>query len=87
MVDLHRIITSPDARRRGLATMLVRAGRAWAREQGASRILLEVEDGNIPALALYEAEGFHPIAERRDYYGVGAHAVILEQSLRKGELS
>lgn len=85
VVDLHRIVTSPGARRRGLARGLLSAGIAWAQEQGASRMLLEVEETNTPALALYASEGFHAIAQRRDYYGPGAHAVILEQSLNEGE--
>ncbi len=85
VVDLHRIITSPAARRRGLARELVSAGQSWARQQGANRMLLEVEDTNTAALALYAAQGFGRISERRDYYGPGAHAVILELPIREGE--
>ena len=85
VVDLHRIVTSPGARRRGLARQLIGAGVAWARRQGAGRVLLEVEDTNTAALALYATHGFSRISERRDYYGPGAHALILEQSLNEGE--
>lgn len=87
VVDLHRIVTSPTARRRGLARQLLAAGIEWARTSGAARILLEVEGTNAAALALYETEGFRRIAERYDYYGVGAHAVILERAMSEGEQS
>ncbi|RMB58360.1 GNAT family N-acetyltransferase [Tessaracoccus antarcticus] len=85
VVDLHRIVTSPAARRRGLARQLLAAGIGWAEAQGACRMLLEVEATNAAALALYATQGFLPIAERRDYYGPGAHAAILERSMSEGE--
>ena len=81
VVDLHRIVTVPAARRLGLARVLLNAGICWARDMGATRMLLEVDHGNAPALSLYGAHGFHRIAERRDYYGPGAHAVILEREV------
>ncbi|MEO7589303.1 MAG: GNAT family N-acetyltransferase [Arachnia sp.] len=87
VVDLHRIVTADTARRRGLARHLMVAGIRWAQGQGASRMLLEVEHTNGAALALYATQGFLPIAERRDYYGPGAHAVILQRSMSEGEQS
>ncbi|MDO5736901.1 MAG: GNAT family N-acetyltransferase [Propionibacteriaceae bacterium] len=87
VVDLHRIVTAPAAQRRGLASALVAAGLEWARERGASRVLLEVEATNTAALALYARQDFSPISERRDYYGPGAHAVVLERCLIEGEQS
>jgi GNAT superfamily N-acetyltransferase len=32
----------------------------WARERGAAKLHLEVEERNAPALALYAALGFEP---------------------------
>lgn len=87
VVDLHRIVTAPSARRRGLARQLMAAGLQWARSSGASRVLLEVEATNAAALELYAAEGFVRISERSDYYGAGAHAVILERAIHGGEPS
>ncbi len=81
VVDLHRIVTSAPAQRRGLARRLVGAGIVWAREMGANRMLLEVEATNAPALSLYGSVCFHRISERRDYYGPGAHAVVLEREI------
>lgn len=81
VVDLHRIVTSAALRRRGLARQLLASGLDWASHLDASRMLLEVEADNVAALALYRSEGFKKIAERRDYYGPGADAVILEKEL------
>ncbi len=81
VVDLHRIVTRPAAQRRGHARHLLDAGIRWAQKVGATRMLLEVEATNDAALRLYESAGFRRISERRDYYGPGAHAVIMERSV------
>jgi len=38
-----------------------------ARVGGASRVHLEVRDGN-PAIGMYRSAGFSPIGRRRNYY-------------------
>lgn len=80
-VDLHRVVVHPVARRRGLATLLIVEGIAWGIERGAGRMLLEVDAANAPALACYERLGFATIAERRDYYAPGVHALVMERTL------
>jgi ribosomal protein S18 acetylase RimI-like enzyme len=52
------------------------------RRQGAERALLEVRRHNVPALALYEGLGFREIGVRRNYYGPGEDALVLERVLR-----
>lgn len=79
--DLHRIVVRASIRGRGLGTHLVRNGLAWAQRTGAERMLLEVEHDNEPALALYRSLEFDEIARRRDYYGVGRDALVMERSL------
>ncbi|MFF7336857.1 GNAT family N-acetyltransferase [Streptomyces sp. NPDC008163] len=46
------------ARGRGVGRALIRAACAAARGEGANRITLRVLGHNVPARALYEAEGF-----------------------------
>lgn len=75
--DLHRIMTATGHRGRGAAKALLRAGLDWARERGAERMLLEVRQGNRPAINLYEDFGFVALATRRDYYGPGADAIVM----------
>jgi len=54
-VLLGRLVVAREARRRGVATELLRASEAWARERGAARIVLSAQ---TYARALYEAAGY-----------------------------
>lgn len=78
--DLLRVVVEPASRGQGIARQLLRAGILWAQATGASRMLLEVEDGNDAAQRLYEGAGFLPIDRRADYYGSGRDAVVMELS-------
>ena len=55
---LAAIETAPDARRRGLAKLVIDMLLEWAADQGATDAFLEVFKDNAPALALYESIGF-----------------------------
>ena len=59
------MLTVPDARGRGHARAILQALVAWARAQGCTRALLQVESTNAPARALYESEGFTSSHEYR----------------------
>lgn len=76
--DLLRLLVAPEHRRRGVAVQLVRAGLDAVRHAGATRVLLEVEITNDPAIRLYQRVGFEQLAARQDYYGPGRHALILK---------
>jgi ribosomal protein S18 acetylase RimI-like enzyme len=52
--------TRPEDRRRGVATAVLQHGAAWAADQGARRLYLQVEEENLPALRLYQRLGFQP---------------------------
>lgn len=81
VADLNRIVVAPRRRRAGLGRRLVEAGIERATSHECDEMLLEVRSDNAPALALYEQQGFAPIARRRDYYGPGADAVIMRVDL------
>lgn len=57
--------TAESHRGRGLAGQLVAALLAWARERGAQRGFLQVEQSNTAAVRLYRRAGFAP---RYDYH-------------------
>ena len=78
VADLTRIAVIPAAQRSGTARALLRTLLELATEQGAERMMLEVADTNEPALGFYVASGFAEIARRRDYYGRGVDAVVME---------
>ncbi len=81
MADLHRVVVRPSARGTGIGASLVRAGLEWASAVGARRMLLEVRPDNHSAVALYRRLGFEPISTRRDYYGPGRDALVMQVSL------
>jgi ribosomal protein S18 acetylase RimI-like enzyme len=55
---------APQTRRDGVGGALVDAVVGWARGAGYARVLLDVADGNVPAIRLYEARGFLPTGVR-----------------------
>lgn len=79
--ELQRIAVAADRRRGGLASALLEAVAALAREAGAERLLLEVREDNAGARAFYAARGFGEIARRSRYYRDGTAAVVLERAL------
>jgi [ribosomal protein S18]-alanine N-acetyltransferase len=58
----------PDARRRGVARVLLDDLIARARAGHVQRLLLEVAADNVAALALYSSFGFARLGTRRRYY-------------------
>lgn len=82
VADLHRIVVASEQRRLGFARVMVMSGLQWALTNGAQRMLLEVDHRNEAAIALYRGYGFRQVAVRRDYYGPGADALILERGLQ-----
>lgn len=71
--------------RRGIGRAALGFVKQLARDYGASRILLEVRPSNVPAIALYSAQGFSTIGRRRGYYPDGSareDAVVMQLELQ-----
>jgi len=68
-------------RRNGLGGRLLREAAARAAQGGATRMFLEVAEGNPAARRLYEAQGFHVAGKRKNYYGRGGDAYLLHGPL------
>jgi [ribosomal protein S18]-alanine N-acetyltransferase len=72
--ELLLLAVEPNSRGRGIGRQLLANFIADARSAGASRVHLEVRDGN-PAIQVYEAAGFEQANRRRNYYhGRDGHA-------------
>ena len=67
-LHINTLAVAPAARRRGVATALLRHILADAAAVGATKATLEVRASNTAALALYGRLGFHVAATRRAYY-------------------
>lgn len=65
--ELLLLAVSPEFRRRGIGKMLLDHFLSQARDNGASRVHLEVREGN-PAVILYRSAGFALVGRRRKYY-------------------
>ncbi|QEX25290.1 ribosomal-protein-alanine N-acetyltransferase [Hypericibacter adhaerens] len=76
---------TPDARRRGLARLLLDETVSHAAAEGAERLFLEVAEDNLPAQSLYHGADFVRVGRRPDYYargtGVRVAALILARPL------
>ena len=88
--ELLTLAVAPEARRRGLARMLVARFLYQAQLRGADRAFLEVAADNAAAIALYESAGFAPAGRRRGYYrgpyGQRTDALVLARDLAPAPL-
>ena len=83
-VHVLTVAVHPRFRLRGVGRALVRHLLDDGAAAGATVAGLEVRADNRAAIALYAACGFAPVGERRDYYGAGEHAVLMDCSLPAG---
>ncbi|MDR2892362.1 MAG: ribosomal protein S18-alanine N-acetyltransferase [Deltaproteobacteria bacterium] len=67
-LEIYNIAVRSDKRRRGLGKDLLSAIMAAAESLDIRRAVLEVREGNVAAVALYESLGFTQQGKRRDYY-------------------
>lgn len=80
-IQILDVAVDPDQRRRGIARKLLAHVSYDAQMLGATTASLEVETENAAAIALYRALGFEQIGCRRDYYGAGNDALVMQASL------
>ncbi len=73
--EILTVAVLPAERGHGLASALVRRHLSRLAAFGVARLFLEVEDGNRPALRLYERAGFSEVGRREGYYAKPTGAV------------
>ena len=66
--ELANLAVAPDARGRGIGTLLLRGALEAVAARGCTSMYLEVRASNVPALALYTSHGFVEISRRKAYY-------------------
>jgi ribosomal-protein-alanine N-acetyltransferase len=65
--ELLLLAVGREMQHRGVGTSLLKRFISVAKRGGATRLHLEVRDGN-PALSLYRSAGFEEVGRRRSYY-------------------
>jgi [ribosomal protein S18]-alanine N-acetyltransferase len=60
--------TDPQLQGRGIGRTMLRALLVEAQRRGAKEVILEVRVDNVPAIAMYESEGFVTVGVRKRYY-------------------
>ncbi|GAC1422339.1 MAG: GNAT family N-acetyltransferase [Flavisolibacter sp.] len=66
-VEIKRMFTTPEGRRMGLATLVLKELEAWALELDFKKCVLETGKRQPEALALYHKNGYKPIANYGPY--------------------
>lgn len=80
-VEILDVAVVSTRRREGIARKLLAHVSYDAQMLGCTTASLEVEAGNSPAIALYEALGFTRVGMRPGYYGHGVDAAIMKAEL------
>ena len=75
--EIALIAVDPSFRKRGIGKKLLGHAVAFAKENGAENVFLEVRKSNEPAKALYSGFGFNAIAVRPKYYADGEDAIVM----------
>lgn len=65
---IHALGVLPSYHGRGFARELVDAAKEIARDLGGKTLRLDVLDGNLPAVKLYESEGFRLVSRVKLFY-------------------
>jgi [ribosomal protein S18]-alanine N-acetyltransferase len=75
--ELENIAVATAARRRGVATGLLRALLDHVRAENGDAIFLEVRQSNDAARSLYGKAGFHETGLRKNYYSAPQEDAVL----------
>jgi [ribosomal protein S18]-alanine N-acetyltransferase len=75
------IAVEPESRRMGVAARLMRDAISEAKSNKAQFVTLEVRRSNLAARNLYRKFAFQDRRLRRNYYGAGEDAIVMELRL------
>ncbi|MGV3638570.1 MAG: GNAT family N-acetyltransferase [Flavobacteriales bacterium] len=81
-VEVKRMYTVPEHRRKGLGALVLNDLEAWAAELGHTRCVLETGRAMTEAIALYTRQGYILIPNYGPYVGV-AESVCFEKVVQR----
>jgi ribosomal protein S18 acetylase RimI-like enzyme len=76
------LVVGPEHRRQGIAARLLQVGAEWARKAGLSRLMVEAQTKNYPAICFLERQGFSFCGYNDRYYANQDIALFFSLSLR-----
>ena len=79
--DLEGIVVKSEFRKGGVASKLFSLAQKTLKERGVNRLLLEVREGNIPAISFYNKQGFNKVSIRKNYYSDGENALVMVKEI------
>lgn len=65
---ITNVAVTAEARKSGIGRALLKAACDGAKSRKCEFITLEVRESNLPAIALYESEGFEKAGIRKNFY-------------------
>lgn len=74
---LLKIVLNPEVRGKGLGKELLNESLNQLKKRSIHSFFLEVEEGNLSAIKLYESVGFQVIHKKKHFYSNGATALIM----------
>ena len=75
--EIMNVAVRREYRRKGVAGRLMKELLSRAEKRGAARFILEVREGNLPAVRLYESLGFLHAGRRRNFYSDPAEDALI----------
>ena len=75
--EIMNVAVRREYRRKGVAGRLMKELLSRAEKRGAARFILEVREGNLPAIRLYESLGFLHAGRRRNFYSDPAEDALI----------
>lgn len=81
--EILNLAVRPGSRREGEGRRLVNRLLQEFRENGVSRVFLEVRESNSGAIAFYERLGFRAVGRRKDYYQDPREAAVVMEAWLK----
>lgn len=76
------LVVDRQWRRQGIGTLLLRAAAQWGREQGLSRLVVEVQTKNYPAIRFCQSRGLTFCGYSDHYWPSQDIALFFGESLR-----
>lgn len=76
--DIMNIVTKKIYRNLGVGSTLFNSIIDYSKNNGVTKLTLEVSEKNLSAIHLYTKFGFKKIADRTNYYHNGDNAIIMQ---------